>query len=422
MAKLRIPNPFWRSRARRRLAEIFERTILDFWRPRALAEDGGYHLDWDHAGARLPRAPATLIGQSRMLYFFSRLARSRFGDPFAADAAHRGFAYLQSALHDPVHGGYFWDARDRDAGPGDAPEGGAPGWWRTKHICGQAFALIGLSEYARSLAAPAAVAAARELFGLMRRHGSDPAGGYREVLARDWSAAGERHKSLLGAYPGTAHTSGSHVHLLEAFTAYERVDAGRDVRAAMTDLAALLLRHGTPYSGATEHGFNSGFFVDYRDRMPIGHCLKEIWYRLVALERLGAATAEARAIVGEQYATLFAAGHDRADGGFFHVATPDGSVTDPVKLWWVQAEALLGSLLINLRCGSALARIGFEGALDWIDRYQADRQDGEWHAEIEGRTVKPAPKGGPWKTAYHNGRAMLDCLELLEGGRVAGSA
>jgi mannobiose 2-epimerase len=409
-----IPNPFWRAQARRRLAEIFERNIVAFWRPRALAEEGGYHLDWDQAGARLPRAPATVIGQSRMLYFFARLARSRFGDAFAADAAHRGFAYLQAALHDPVHGGYFWDARDRVAGPGEAPAAGAPGWRRTKHILGQAFALIGIAEYARSFPSPAAVAAARTQFELIERHARDRDGGYREVMARDWSPAGPEQKSLLGPYPGNAKTSGAHVHILEACMALERIDPEPRVRTAMGELAALLLRYGTPRAGHGSGGYESGFFADYGAQcLPIGHCLKEVWYRLVALERLGAATTEARAIAAEQYAFLHAAGFDSAEGGFFNLTALDGTRVDPAKIWWVEAEGLLGSLIVALRCGSALARRDFLATLDWIERHQVDWDGGEWHAEIVGRSVKPSPKGGPWKEAYHQGRAMLDGLELL---------
>lgn len=410
-------DPFWRTRARRRLAEILARNIIPFWRPRALAEEGGYHLDWDHAGNRLPRAPATVIGQSRMLYFFSRLARSPFGDAFAAEAAHRGFAFVQSALADPVHGGYFWDARDRDAGPDGATETAAPGWWRTKHILGQAFALIGVAEYARSFPSPAALVAARAQFDLIQRHARDPAGGYREVMARDWTPAPAAHRSLLGPYPADAKTSGAHVHVLEACAALARIDPDPRARAGIGELAELLLRYGTPRAGAGSGAGDSGFFANYgTGHLPTGHCLKEVWYRLVALEQIGAADNEARRIAAERYALLHAAGFDPADGGFYNLAALDGTRLDAAKIWWVEAEGLLGSLIVALRCGSALARRGFLATLDWIERNQVDWEGGEWHAEIVGRTVKPLPKGGPWKEAYHQGRAMLDGIELLEAG------
>lgn len=415
-----ITSPFWRTRARRRLAALLERTILGFWRHRALAEDGGYHLDFDHAGARSRRAPAMLIDQSDMLWFFSRLARSPFRDAFSDDAAHRGFEFLEAVMRDPHHGGYFWHAPDREAAPGQGAENGLAGWWRTKHLCGQAFALLALSEYARDFASPAAAAAARELFALIRRHGPDPDGGYREVLARDWSAAPAEHVSLLGPYPATAKTSGTHIHLLEAFTAYDRIATGADVHMAMTDVAGLLTQHETRPATTHVNGTESSLFADYAgpQRQPclsVGHNIKSLWYRLAALERLGIAMREARAILRKQFEFVLAAGYDRADGGFFNWVALNQPVKDATKLWWVQAEGLLGSLIFHVRCGSAPARHSFLGTLAWIERYQADWRHGEWHAEIRGRSVKPAPKAGPWKTAFHPGRAMLEGIELLDG-------
>lgn len=413
-----IAPPFWRSRARRRLAVLFERTILEFWRPRALAADGGYHLDFDAAGNRLPRRPATLIAQSRMLYFFSRVSRSPYADAFSVAAAHAGFSFLQTAMHDADHGGYFWDVRDRDAAPDVAPVDGAAGWRRTKHLCGQAFALMALSEYARSFRLPDAIAAAESLFGLIERHAADPAGGYHETLARDWSVSGAAHRSLLGPYPGDAKTSGMHIQLLEAFTALDHVAPSAPLRAALARLELLLDEKGTP--GPDSDWSNDAIlFADYhgpggKGRLLVGHCIKEFWFRLAALERLGTATPAALGRLRRRFEQVLAAGYDRAAGGFFDVVHADG--LDRTKYWWGQAEGLLGCLLVHARCGGAASRRCFLGTLDWIERHQADWQYGEWHAAIAGRRVLPGDKGGPWKTAYHTGRAMLDGMDLLAGG------
>jgi mannobiose 2-epimerase len=54
----------------------------------------------------------------------------------------------------------------------------------------------------------------------------------------------------------------------------------------------------------------------------------------------------------------------------------------------------------------------FEKTLRWIDTAQVDWEHGEWRAMIG-----PGPdsgKAGPWKAPYHNGRAVLECLEQLQ--------
>jgi mannobiose 2-epimerase len=53
----------------------------------------------------------------------------------------------------------------------------------------------------------------------------------------------------------------------------------------------------------------------------------------------------------------------------------------------------------------------FEKTLKWIVDEQADWAHGDWHAWVGG---PPEGKAGPWKAAYHNGRAVLECLEILD--------
>jgi mannose/cellobiose epimerase-like protein (N-acyl-D-glucosamine 2-epimerase family) len=83
----------------------------------------------------------------------------------------------------------------------------------------------------------------------------------------------------------------------------------------------------------------------------------------------------------------------------------------------VQAEALVCALhLYRLTRKEAYFHC-FRATLDWIDSQQADWQVGEWHRRVETNgTVsgsKTADTPGAWKTPYHNGRAIIRCLELL---------
>ncbi|MCW5772167.1 MAG: AGE family epimerase/isomerase, partial [Rhodospirillaceae bacterium] len=255
------------------------------------------------------------------------------------------------------------------------------------------------------------------LFAVLQQHAADPAGGYRETLARDWTPAGAEHRSLLGPYPADAKTSGSHIQLLEAFTALYRVAPSPALRRSLAALEALLAESGMPGPEAVRSGAPP-YFADYRDRdgrplLLVGHAVKELWFRLVALLQLGTATSAALDRLRTRFDYLLDVGYDAAEGGFFNTVGAEG--TDRSKTWWAQAEGLLGSLLIHRYCGSARARHCFLGTLDWIERFQADWQAGEWHAVILEHAVQPGDKGGPWKTAYHNGRAMLDGMVLLGG-------
>jgi len=82
-------------------------------------------------------------------------------------------------------------------------------------------------------------------------------------------------------------------------------------------------------------------------------------------------------------------------------------------VWWVQAECLLSALLMFRRTGDERYRGAFELTLGWIAELQADDAGGDWHATVDRNGVPSGDKSGPWKDPYHQGRAVLDCLELL---------
>jgi mannobiose 2-epimerase len=56
----------------------------------------------------------------------------------------------------------------------------------------------------------------------------------------------------------------------------------------------------------------------------------------------------------------------------------------------------------------------FARTLAWIQKTQTDWRFGDWHWRIPRFRRPLRPKSGPWKTPYHNGRALLESLEKLE--------
>lgn len=55
----------------------------------------------------------------------------------------------------------------------------------------------------------------------------------------------------------------------------------------------------------------------------------------------------------------------------------------------------------------------FEKTYRFIDAYQTDWKNGEWHATITPEGKATGDKAHLWKAGYHNGRAMIECLALL---------
>ena len=84
------------------------------------------------------------------------------------------------------------------------------------------------------------------------------------------------------------------------------------------------------------------------------------------------------------------------------------------KTWWVEAEAIVSALYMYRLTGDAKYLAVFEKTYDFIDKYQTDWENGEWHATITPEGKALGDKAQIWKAGYHNGRAMIECLEILK--------
>jgi mannobiose 2-epimerase len=49
-----------------------------------------------------------------------------------------------------------------------------------------------------------------------------------------------------------------------------------------------------------------------------------------------------------------------------------------------------------------------------VRKHQIDWKNGEWWSDVNASLQGRGDKGGLWKAAYHNGRAMIECLALLK--------
>ena len=96
---------------------------------------------------------------------------------------------------------------------------------------------------------------------------------------------------------------------------------------------------------------------------------------------------------------------------------------DEDKVWWAQAESLIAAAKfsrVGRREGGGEGGLEagevFEALLKYLDGTMIDWERGEWFAEVkEGR--REGGKANEWKGPYHNGRAMISCLEELRVGK-----
>lgn len=388
------------------LRRVLTENILPFWQARAVdAEHGGYLLHHDATGRWKGPAPKHVVVQARTLWFFSRLARAGLA-PDARQMADTGFDFLRARMWDAAGGGFVWAVDHTGLRTVDP----------VRRVYGQAFGLYAVSEYALASGRPGAASFAREIFELLEARYHDARhGGYASALGDP--GAGWSEKSC-----------NDHLHLLEALAPYSALDPGPAVRTRLWELLVILtrtvMRSGSRASAEAFRQDWSPVLPPGRAPVSYGHDIEGAWLVLAAADALGAPPDLFRVHALDVLETLLEQGLDRSRGGVWHAGLPGRRATDRRKVWWVQAEALVGCLDVYCRFGVAAAGSAYLSILDWIVSAQADWEHGEWHDTVSAKGEASGDKAGPWKGPYHSGRAMLECLDRLGalGGTQPGAA
>jgi mannobiose 2-epimerase len=206
----------------------------------------------------------------------------------------------------------------------------------------------------------------------------------------------------------------TNLHILEAYSALYLASGLAEVREA---LDSLLTVFETRILVTPEH---LGLYFDrdwaaLTDHVSYGHDIEASWLLTEAAELVyghplppGKITLYTR-IARKTLSVI------QANGGSLPNELHGGRL-DTDRIWWVQAEALVGMVNGWELTGDDAFLTAAESLWSWIDVYQRDRLHGEWFwlVDAQGRPSDRQPKGGLWKTSYHNGRA---CMEVLQRAR-----
>jgi mannobiose 2-epimerase len=394
--------------ARRAIDRNLEKAFLPFWETQtAPSGASGYRLNHDVTGRWMGRRPQRTVAQARTLWFFALMMEAGGDRERYHRLARPGHSVLSERLWDPRYGGFFWEFDVFLRRPTESD----------KHLCAQTFALFALAQYALASGDPEAAKRADDTFEVMERRFYDPpAGGYREVFRRDWSVIADDRPSYLGA-PATVKLRNTHMHVLEALSAYYRLRGDATVRQRLLELHEIMttvtIRRDFP-TGAEEHDRQWRPLRDNRSALSsYGHDLESIHLVLDAHNALGGGPGTPMALFEGLFDHALAYGDDRAEGGFFAAGRPGATAGDRTKIWWVQAETLLAALEMFRLTGEARYWQSFGRTLEWITRRQTDWTNGDWHADITAYGLIRGVKAGGWKEPYHQGRALIRCRQLL---------
>lgn len=351
----------------------------------------------------VPEADKSIVLNTRILWFFCELART-VDDPRYREAAERSYRYILEHFLDETHGGVYW-MLDCNGRPKDTK----------KQVYAQAFAIYALLAYYQLTGETRALKEAQNAFVLLERYTVDrEKGGYLEAFTREWEAMDDVRLSTKDLnFPKTMNT---HLHVVEAYTTLYQVDRSEKVAEALRYSIDCFDRYII-----NKGNFHLRMFMDHdwKDHSPgftYGHDIECSWLLAKAVESLGDNTVTARlrpsilAIADVCLKEAMGEHGEMYDGYEF-----DRQCVNRERVWWVQAEAMVGYYKAYSLSGDARFYLAAERLWRFIQRYQMAGESGEWLwlSTLDDQAHAPPYKLGPWKGPYHNGRAMLEMIRML---------
>lgn len=372
-------------------------TIIPFWKNLRDNEHGGYYgwLGYDLALDK--KAVKGCILNSRITWFFAN-AYTLLKDESLLNEAKHGFAFMKDYCFDKENGGIYWSIT-YDGKPEDT----------TKHTYNQAFCIYALSSYYEASKDEEALAMAKELFHIIEEKCTDEVG-YLEAFDREFHLIENDKLSENGVIADK--TMNTLLHVFEAYTELYRVSKDAEVKKRLEwILDTIADKIYNPKLHRQEVFFDKNY-NSILDLHSYGHDIETAWLLNRGVDVLGEEAYQKK--MGPIIDDLTAQVYKVAFDGHSLANECEKGVVNTYRIWWVQAETVIGFLNGYQRNPEKKEYLeAAKSEWQFIKDYVIDKREGsEWFWEVDenGKPYPDRPIVEPWKCPYHNGRM---CIEVI---------
>ena len=371
--------------------------IIPFWKKLRDDENGGYYGYMDHDLKVDKKAVKGCILNSRITWFFANAYMTLKDESLLEEAKH-GYEFMQKYCVDKEKGGVYWSV-GYDGTPEDT----------TKHTYNQAFSIYALSSYYDASGDEEALKTAMDLFHIIEERCMDEIG-YKEAFDREFKEIENDKLSENGVI--AEKTMNTLLHVFEAYTELYRVSKNADVKKRLEWILDTIADKIYNPKLHRQEVFFDREMNSILDLHSYGHDIETAWLIRRGTDILGEKSYEDKMLpiildlTSQVYKVAF-------DGNSLANECEKG-VVDQNRIWWVQAETVIGFLN-----GYALAPEHTEyleaAKAEWnfIKEHVVDKRPGSewfWDVNRKGESVDDKPIVEPWKCPYHNGRM---CMEVI---------
>ena len=373
-----------------------EDAILPFWMKLKDDRFGGFY---GYMGQDLTvdkEAEKGCILHSRILWFFSEAAMVLNRSDLREYADH-AYRFIREHCMDKVHGGIFW-SMTYDGKPLDT----------TKHTYNQGFAIYALSAYYRLTGNEEALNLAKEIFRLIEKNCTDEFG-YLEAFTADWGPESNEKLSENGVM--AEKTMNTLLHVFEGYSGLYQACSDAEVGKAMERILKIYSEKIWSEDLKRQLVFFDREYNSIIDLYSYGHDIESSWLMDWGCGLLGdeALSAHISRINETMARAVFTAAWDH--GSLANEC--DRGEKNELRIWWVQAEAVVGLTHLWQKTGEEPYRQAAAENYRFILEHVFDHRPGsEWYWAVrdDGTPDNTREIVEPWKCPYHNGRM---CMELI---------
>ena len=374
--------------------------IIPFWKSLRDNEEGGYYGFMDYDLKVDKKAVKGCILNSRILWFFSN-AYMVLGDESLKEEAGHAYDFMKKCCIDRENGGIFW-SMTYDGKPDDT----------MKHTYNQAFAIYALSSYYDISKDEEALKEAFSIYRIIETKCKDETG-YLEAADREFKKISNDALSENGVMAD--RTMNTLLHVYEAYTELYRVTKDAEVKERLIDIINTFADKVYNRELNRQEVFFNNSWESIIDLHSYGHDIETAWLMDKGVDILDIPEVTekmypiTKALTKKIYETAF-------DGRSLANECESG-VVDERRIWWVQAETVLGFMNGYLKDNSKTEYMdAAEAQWKFIQDYVVDKRDGsEWFKEVrkDGSPYEGLEIVEPWKCPYHNGRMCIEVIRRM---------
>lgn len=370
--------------------------IIPFWKKLRDDEQGGYYglVNFDLSIDK--KAVKGCILNSRILWFFSN-AYKVLKDESLLDEAKHAYDFMINYCIDKENGGIYWSLNYDKTVCEDI-----------KHTYNQAFAIYALSSYYDISKDKNALDLAYSLYNIIEEKCTDSKG-YLEAFDRQFNPVSNEKLSENGVM--AEKTMNTLLHVFEAYTELLRVTGDKNVAQKIKNMMNTIENKIYNPKKQRQEVFFDKDWNSLIDLHSYGHDIETAWLidRGCEILKDDDFTKRMSAITSKLTEKIY----NRAYENHSVLNECENGVDNKLRIWWVQAESIVGFLNGYQRDGKKEYLQAAVDIWEYIKEFIIDKRQGsEWYWEVDenGMPTSKKPIVEPWKCPYHNGRM---CIEVI---------